>query len=275
MKENILKYLAIIFLLTGCSNNDNGNPDVIDPKPQTKKITVLDRYKVNEVQKVLSTGQQFYRSKSIITLTYNDNGQLKTYNDDHEFFSTLGYYVKRNNIVEYKYNNKNQLIEIEDYPDGKDSYYKIHHIEYNSSGLINAVELGGTAFYAFSYDNNNFLTENNRYSYTLKYNTDNKGNIVKITNDNGEIQELVYDNANSPFTNLPINNTFTKEELPFAYNERNNLKSNTKNKRNITYKYNADNYPTESKEILQYSDSRFEESIIIEYFYKTITINLK
>lgn len=275
MKEIIFKYIAILFLLTGCSSNDNGDSEIIDTKPKTKKIIVLDKYNVKEVQKVLSTGQQFYRSKSIIKLTYNDKGQLETYNDDHEFLSTLGYYVKRNNIVEYKYNDKNQLIEVEDYPDGKDSYYKIHRIEYNSSGLINAVELGGTQFYAYSYDNNNFLTENNRYSYTLKYNTDSKGNIVKVTNDNGEIQELIYDTANSPFFNLPINNTFTKEELPFAYNERNNLKSNTKNKRNITYKYNTDNYPSESKEILQNNDNRFEESIIIEYFYKTITINLK
>lgn len=274
MKRTIVKYLALIFLFTGCSSNDNGDPQIIDPKPQTKKITVLDNYIVKEVHKNLSTGQQAYRSKSIISLSYNDKGQLITYNDDHEYFSNLGHYIKQNNIVEYKYNDKNQLIEIEDYPDGKDQYYKLHRIEYNSSGFIKTVELGGTSFYAFSYDKNNFLTENNRYTYVLKYNTDSNGNIIKVTNDNGETQELTYDTSKSPFFNLPINNTFTKEELPFAYNERNNLKSNTKNKRNITYRYNTDNYPTESKEILQYSGDRFEESIIIEYFYKTITIHL-
>lgn len=273
MNKLILPFitLSLVLLTTGCSKSDDDKPT----KPTTKTITVLDRFIIKEVQKNLKTGYQAYRSKSDISLYYDTNGKLTTYNDKHEFLSTTGYYIQKNHIIEYKYDEKQQLTEINDYPNGKDDYYKIHHIHYNTKGLIEEVVLGSVSYYKFEYNQNNHLKTNNRYTSQSNYTTDNNGNIIKITNNTSEQQVLTYDTNNSPYTNLPFNNTFDTEELPFAYNERNNLLTNTKNNRKITYKYNSDKYPTTSTEILNYSDDQFEESIIIDYYYTKITVQSK
>lgn len=258
--------LTLATLTTSCSSN-NQDDKIIEPTE--KKIIILDKYTIShgQINNITSTKTSTYKSENY--LSYNDKGLIKNRETFNEYFDNTNTLIKKNYYIEFVYDNQNRLVDVLDFPYGKNNDFYHNPVTYNNNGLPNEGTWGVTGHY-FTYNQDKILVSKITKNILYKYKSDKQGNITSIIVHDKTIDTLTYDTYNSPFKDLPFNNTFEIDDLQFVYKEQNNVV--TRNNYNITYKYNADGYPYESSEVLNTSHNNSTSYRIIQYYYKTITI---
>ncbi|MEK6507177.1 MULTISPECIES: hypothetical protein [Myroides] len=282
MRKTIF-YLIVLLVLTNisCSNDDNKSTKTI-PKPDPKELTLLESYTEYVIQENVKTKQKYYRTISNNELFYNKKGQITSLETYTKYTHPYGQPHEARSTFEYFYNDKDQLNKVVEYIMGKevDYNYITYTLHYDNQNRIDYVILNGIKM-EFKYDTKGHLLSNIRNTFLTTYKTDEKGNITQISNDKEILEQLKYDNYNSPFKNLPtlfpFNNRTSHYEIPFAYREQNNITHKEKYNTITTYKYNSNDYPIESIEILPLADDKYEsnnDNYIdyrkLEFKYKTI-----
>lgn len=255
MKKLLYLLTASLLVFTSCSKDDN---DSSDPASSilVKKITDID------IDGSSSTRNYIYNGNKIVSITDEDSSVLKyTYTGD--FITKIEEIDKNGNLAvttDYTYTNGKLANEIQKAPNA--TYYYKTKYTYNADGSVSYDNFRGTLA----------TGDEQEYGATGKF-TFKDGNMVKLEvsyygNDSLHVYE--YDAKNHPLKNVTgLGLLFDDETLV------NNIVKETSTSgsgANIhtsvttyTYKYDANNFPTEKVESYQSGSSVSTQTTHYEY----------
>jgi hypothetical protein len=258
MKKLLYLFTASLLVFTSCSKDDNDSSNSAS-SILPKKVTTLYRDGDSEI------GNIAYNGNKIVSRTEKDGSLTKyTYTGDlitrEEEFDEHG---KLNNTNEYAYVNGKLSTSVEKSADANAVYYYKTKYTHNTDGTI-------------SYDNyrGKILTGvEEEYGATGKY-TYSGGNLVKLEvsyygNDYSYVYE--YDSKNNPGKNILGLSLLMEDESSSVNNvvKKTSMSGSGANIRTsittYSYKYDANNYPTESLKTFQTGSSTSTETT--QYVY--------
>lgn len=287
LKPTVLSLIALAIL--SCSSDDNkSNDDFI-----TQDITVLRSIHDSNYYKIKGESEFKLVSTNLIEYNYNDITQLK---------NILSTDTKMKVEGDKKQETKD-IIEDE--------------IQYGENGKIKSIKTTNKtegeiiSEIVFEYDENNRIIKSfdkvDKITEVFEYNTENlpvksiisqegnptsdinvykyeNGNLISAEKlqskeDEKDITYFEYDNYNSPFKDMSVNNFSFEHDyvdgLSYAYTVKNNIlayhSEYNKDKVEIKYNYNQQNYPIQA-ETIEVEPSGNEFKTITKYTYQTITV---
>lgn len=255
MKKLLYLFTASLLAFTSCSKDDNNSSD------PTSSILVKKRIYVGN-DGVSTSEDIIYNGNKIVSITgqdgsvfkYTYTGELITKTEESDTKGVVDY------TTEYSYASGKLVASIEKNKDTK-FYYKTKYT-YNADGTISYDQFRVTVA----------TGAEEEYGATGKY-TFKGGNVVKLEvsyygNDKSYVYE--YDTKNNPFKNVTGLSLLFDEET--AVNNIVKETSTSGSGANITtiittysYKYDANNYPTEKVETFSNGNSTFTETTQYSY----------
>ncbi|MDX1773893.1 hypothetical protein [Oceanihabitans sediminis] len=255
-----LLFLLITLALTTCSTNDDN----------IEEVNNEERFLLKKEIERFNNGTIFRSTE----FTYVDNKltELLTFNTEDSLISIGN--------IEYL---EDQPIQVNEY-DGNNNLLYYSTLSYNSNNqLDNYIKYDETNLTAikhvFAYNNNTVIESMYTGNYTTQeeyigdktYEMDANGNITSITTSNYSIT-YTYDDKNGRFKNVASLNTLNLIDVlngPLSGGTENNCLSFQFNQSNITdhidltYTYNANDYPTTKTE----ESAEFGTANSTEYLY--------
>lgn len=245
MKKLLYLFAASLLVFTSCSNDDNNSSD------PASSILVKKRIYIND-KGVSSSEDIVYNGNKIVSITgqdgsvfkYTYTGELITKTEEIDAKGVVGY------TTEYSYTNGKLATSIDRNTDSE-LYYKTKYI-YNADGTVSYDNFRGTVATGVE----------EAYGATGKY-TFKDGNLVKLEvsyygEDRSHVYE--YDTKNNPFKNvIGISLLFDDETAVNNIVKETGISGSGANiSTNVitySYKYDANNYPTEQVKSYPSGDS--------------------